>query len=315
MAEAASNSKAYLASEDPTGEDGEMTSGRVRLKGRLSLGHPSQDVSASMLTAFAVKWYRSTLYNALILGVCNFLAPGIWGGNSKAPEEHLPSERLTSGCCSNELARRRWSSEALLGQRRECSHILSDGGLLQLQQRHRSLYRHQVGPDIRNNGLCPVRRRLVHQQSFWHRVVCSLWRCSLWHLSRRFLDGRGRHCAFLSRTVQSRPIFGILVKLPRWRPDFRRCLYSNENPLQIQQLSMHFPSGDQSGCQRPKQSSREGFIQSLSGLYSFTSPGSARGSAGQQAIPGSTQGRSSSRLEHRERKFKRIAADRQTLFP
>ena len=28
----------------------------------------------------AVKWYRSTLYNALILGVCNFLAPGIWGG-------------------------------------------------------------------------------------------------------------------------------------------------------------------------------------------------------------------------------------------
>ncbi|KAJ5232664.1 hypothetical protein N7468_005620 [Penicillium chermesinum] len=26
-----------------------------------------------------VKWYRSTFYNALILGLCNFLAPGIWG--------------------------------------------------------------------------------------------------------------------------------------------------------------------------------------------------------------------------------------------
>lgn len=26
-----------------------------------------------------VKWYRSTFYNALILGMCNFLAPGIWG--------------------------------------------------------------------------------------------------------------------------------------------------------------------------------------------------------------------------------------------
>ncbi|KAH8805315.1 major facilitator superfamily domain-containing protein [Xylogone sp. PMI_703] len=25
------------------------------------------------------KWYRSTFYNALILGLCNFLAPGIWG--------------------------------------------------------------------------------------------------------------------------------------------------------------------------------------------------------------------------------------------
>ncbi|KAL0060419.1 hypothetical protein AAF712_012788 [Marasmius tenuissimus] len=25
------------------------------------------------------KWYRSTLYNALVLGLCNFLAPGMWG--------------------------------------------------------------------------------------------------------------------------------------------------------------------------------------------------------------------------------------------
>lgn len=27
----------------------------------------------------SAKWYRSTFYNALILGICNFLAPGIWG--------------------------------------------------------------------------------------------------------------------------------------------------------------------------------------------------------------------------------------------
>ncbi|KAF7887784.1 hypothetical protein EAF00_010078 [Botryotinia globosa] len=26
-----------------------------------------------------VKWYRSTLYNSIILGICNFMAPGIWG--------------------------------------------------------------------------------------------------------------------------------------------------------------------------------------------------------------------------------------------
>jgi MFS family permease len=26
-----------------------------------------------------VKWYRSTFFNALVLGLCNFLAPGIWG--------------------------------------------------------------------------------------------------------------------------------------------------------------------------------------------------------------------------------------------
>ncbi|KAL3482113.1 hypothetical protein BJX99DRAFT_268506 [Aspergillus californicus] len=28
---------------------------------------------------YPVKWYRSTFYNALVLGLCNFLAPGIWG--------------------------------------------------------------------------------------------------------------------------------------------------------------------------------------------------------------------------------------------
>ena len=30
-------------------------------------------------TKYPVKWYRSTFYNALILGICNFCAPGIWG--------------------------------------------------------------------------------------------------------------------------------------------------------------------------------------------------------------------------------------------
>jgi MFS family permease len=39
-----------------------------------------------------VRWYRSTWFNALILGICNFLAPGIWGamnslggGGSQSP--------------------------------------------------------------------------------------------------------------------------------------------------------------------------------------------------------------------------------------
>ncbi|KAI5364043.1 Putative Ion channel regulatory protein, UNC-93 [Septoria linicola] len=31
------------------------------------------------VTKLKVKWYRSTLYNAIILGICNFCAPGIWG--------------------------------------------------------------------------------------------------------------------------------------------------------------------------------------------------------------------------------------------
>ncbi|KAK3669257.1 hypothetical protein LTR78_010864 [Recurvomyces mirabilis] len=28
---------------------------------------------------YPVEWYRSTFYNALVLGLCNFCAPGIWG--------------------------------------------------------------------------------------------------------------------------------------------------------------------------------------------------------------------------------------------
>ncbi|KKY15495.1 putative xenobiotic compound family [Phaeomoniella chlamydospora] len=34
---------------------------------------------ARILEQYKVKWYRSTFYNALILGICNFLAPRIWG--------------------------------------------------------------------------------------------------------------------------------------------------------------------------------------------------------------------------------------------
>jgi MFS family permease len=40
--------------------------------------HPQFPFPSSLLT-LSVKWYRSTFYNALILGMCNFLAPGIWG--------------------------------------------------------------------------------------------------------------------------------------------------------------------------------------------------------------------------------------------
>ncbi|KAE8153101.1 major facilitator superfamily domain-containing protein [Aspergillus avenaceus] len=41
-----------------------------------------EEIGASSLPStqkYPVKWYRSTIYNALILGLCNFLAPGIWG--------------------------------------------------------------------------------------------------------------------------------------------------------------------------------------------------------------------------------------------
>lgn len=39
-------------------------------------GPPTIDVTSP--TRYPVKWYRSTYYNAIILGLCNFCAPGIW---------------------------------------------------------------------------------------------------------------------------------------------------------------------------------------------------------------------------------------------
>ncbi|PYH98116.1 DUF895 domain membrane protein [Aspergillus ellipticus CBS 707.79] len=51
-----------------------------------------------------VKWYRSTTYNALVLGLCNFLAPGIWtamnslgGGGSESPYLVDAANALTFG--------------------------------------------------------------------------------------------------------------------------------------------------------------------------------------------------------------------------
>ncbi|KAM0716233.1 hypothetical protein Q7P37_007678 [Cladosporium fusiforme] len=48
-------------------------------KGVVSPTSSEQDYPQPAGTPIRVKWYRSTWFNALILGICNFLAPGIWG--------------------------------------------------------------------------------------------------------------------------------------------------------------------------------------------------------------------------------------------
>lgn len=45
----------------------------------MSLEYYCCSKSMKLTVTLKVKWYRSTFYNAFILGVCNFLAPGIWG--------------------------------------------------------------------------------------------------------------------------------------------------------------------------------------------------------------------------------------------
>ncbi|PWY70836.1 hypothetical protein BO94DRAFT_569478 [Aspergillus sclerotioniger CBS 115572] len=65
---------------------------------------PSTPVDIDHTIKHPVKWYRSTTYNALILGLCNFLAPGIWtamnslgGGGSESPYLVDAANALTFG--------------------------------------------------------------------------------------------------------------------------------------------------------------------------------------------------------------------------
>ncbi|KAL5354936.1 hypothetical protein BJX96DRAFT_161441 [Aspergillus floccosus] len=44
-----------------------------------SIQPTAEDIGHGEKQPAIVKWYRSTFYNALVLGLCNFLAPGIWG--------------------------------------------------------------------------------------------------------------------------------------------------------------------------------------------------------------------------------------------
>lgn len=59
-------------------------------------------VLSPLTNILIVNWYRSTFYNALILGICNFLAPGIWGamnalgaGGSQSPSLVNAANALT----------------------------------------------------------------------------------------------------------------------------------------------------------------------------------------------------------------------------
>lgn len=53
-------------SDDPQVDESGSESGR------------NSDVAQPSSARVPVKWYRSTYYNAIILGLCNFCAPGIW---------------------------------------------------------------------------------------------------------------------------------------------------------------------------------------------------------------------------------------------
>ena len=46
---------------------------------------------------YPVKWYRSSFYNAVILGLCNFCAPGIWGAMNALGGAYMVETLCVSG--------------------------------------------------------------------------------------------------------------------------------------------------------------------------------------------------------------------------
>lgn len=62
------------ASPSPSGEDGGVHQHRSK-----SEGGPFSERRIYLTEHAEVHWFRSTYTQALILGVCNFCAPGIWG--------------------------------------------------------------------------------------------------------------------------------------------------------------------------------------------------------------------------------------------
>lgn len=56
---------------------------------------PKRTTSQPLSNSHAVKWYRSPFYNATILGMCSFAAPGLWGAMNSLGAGKAPTHRYT----------------------------------------------------------------------------------------------------------------------------------------------------------------------------------------------------------------------------
>lgn len=83
----------------PTTSEADEIQAFVTKRG-MSVPRPTSTSKADKSTE--VTWYRSTWFNALVLGLCNFMAPGIWGamnslggGGQQSPGQVNTANALT----------------------------------------------------------------------------------------------------------------------------------------------------------------------------------------------------------------------------
>lgn len=107
------------------------------------------------------KWYRSTFFNALILGLCNFCAPGLWGAMNSLGAGGEEKPYLVKSV-QTPMSRARLLLK--LSKCRERSDLRFDGRELLLWQCSCSTHRHQVDHDHRHHGIRSLRSRSVYKQ-------------------------------------------------------------------------------------------------------------------------------------------------------
>jgi hypothetical protein len=112
---------------------------------------------AAKPTSQFTRWYRSPLFNVVVVGLISFTQPGIWNAlNSKL-------FAITTACSSsnNHRCRRRWTARTLPRQRRQFSDIRYHG-LRLLPLRHtRQQVRSEKRVNFRNAGICALLRVIV----------------------------------------------------------------------------------------------------------------------------------------------------------
>ena len=89
------------------------------------------------------RWYRTSMFNAVVIGMVGFLSPGLWnsmnslgaGGEVNMPSD-IPFSLIVMPRCP----------ETIFGQRSQRFGIWSDGLLLSLRRANCQSYRPQVDP-------------------------------------------------------------------------------------------------------------------------------------------------------------------------
>lgn len=69
--------------------EGAPATEQTKYPGTISLLSQTPPPRGINIDVGSVKWYRSTYYNATILGLCSFAGPGLWGAMNSLGERHL----------------------------------------------------------------------------------------------------------------------------------------------------------------------------------------------------------------------------------